>query len=105
MNIEIIEDKENKLLNRRGVKFRVIHDGGTPSKKKMRSELVSFLKTKSELLVIDGMRSEFGKRETIGYAKVYDNEDRVQKLEHTHILLRNFPSAKSGENEASPGGA
>ena len=104
MNIEIIEDKENKLLNRRGVKFSVSHDGATPSREKIRKGLASFLKTKEELLVIDNMRSEFGKRETIGYAKVYESEQLVRELERPHILSRNFPSMKSNEEKVSQGG-
>jgi len=103
MNIEIVEDNENKLLNRRGIKFRIIHDGGTPSRKKMRNELVSFLKTKPELLIIGKMRSEFGKRETIGYAKLYESEEMVRGVEHPHILLRNFPSGES-KKEVNQGG-
>lgn len=103
MNIDIIEDKENRLLNRREIKFRVNHDGPTPSREDARKELVSFLKTKPELLIIERMNSEFGKRETLGYAKLYETEERVKEVEHQHIFLRNFPSAESKE-EVKQGG-
>ena len=101
MQIDIVEDKENKLLERREIKFIVKRDGATPSLKVTRKELTTVLSTDPKLLVIDNMKSEFGKRETVGYAKVYESEEREKAVESSHILLRNFPPAdeKAGESE------
>lgn len=102
MQIDIVEDKENKLLERREIKFIVKRDGATPSLKVTRKELTTILSSDPKLLVIDNMKSEFGKRETVGYAKVYESEEREKAVESSHILLRNFPPAddeKAGESE------
>ncbi|MDY6930485.1 MAG: 30S ribosomal protein S24e, partial [Halobacteriota archaeon] len=64
--------------------------------------LTTILSSDPKLLVIDNMKSEFGKRETVGYAKVYESEEREKAVESSHILLRNFPPAddeKAGESE------
>jgi small subunit ribosomal protein S24e len=45
------------------------------------------------------MKTEFGKRETVGYAKVYESEDRLREVEREHILKRNFSSLGEGEVE------
>jgi len=103
VQIDIVEDKENKLLERREIKFIVKRDGATPSLKVTRKELTTILSADPKLLVIDNMKSEFGKRETIGYAKVYESEEREKEVESSHILLRNFPSSekKEGASEAT----
>ncbi|MDY6964899.1 MAG: 30S ribosomal protein S24e [Halobacteriota archaeon] len=97
MQIDIVDDKENKLLDRREIMFVVTQDGGTPSLKSARKELSSLLKVDPKLLVIERMRSEFGKRETLGYAKVYESEEHEKEIEHSHILLRNFPSSEEAK--------
>jgi small subunit ribosomal protein S24e len=87
MKIEILEDKENKLLNRREIRFRVNHDAGTPSRKEVRDALSALLH--SEFLIIDWMKTEFGRRELLGYAKVYPSKDEAKRIERRHILIRN----------------
>ncbi len=90
MEVEIEKEKENKLLKRREVLFRVSHDGGSPSREDVRTALMKTLRCNPKMLVIDWMRAEFGKRETVGYAKVYENEDRLKEIEEEHIIKRNF---------------
>jgi small subunit ribosomal protein S24e len=43
------------------------------------------------------MGTEFGKRETVGYAKVYESEDRLKEIEREHIIKRNFGSSEKGK--------
>jgi small subunit ribosomal protein S24e len=89
IKIELTEDKKNALVGRREIKFRVIQDKGTPSRKEVRENMIALLQCKPELLVIDGMHTEFGKKEITGYAKLYDTEDRMKVIEREHILARN----------------
>jgi small subunit ribosomal protein S24e len=35
------------------------------------------------------MDSEFGKMETVGYAKIYKTKDAAMKYEREHVLVRN----------------
>lgn len=101
MEIEITEKKENQLLGRKEVRFKLGHEkeGASPSRGEARNALIKALKCSSNLLVIDKMSTEFGKRETVGYAKVYENEERLKAIERVHIIKRNFESAGSGEAE------
>jgi small subunit ribosomal protein S24e len=89
MEIEIVEDKENKLLGRRELRFKVTHDGKTPSREEVKGELKKIGTRPKGVVVIDGMRSGFGKRETLGYAKIYESEERAIEVERGHILVRN----------------
>jgi len=105
MEIEITKTEDNLLLNRQEVFFRLKHDeksetkGASPSRAQAREVLVKKLRCKPNLLVIDKMQTEFGKRETVGYARVYENEERLKGIEQEYIIRRNFSSQDMGEGK------
>ncbi|UCE80342.1 MAG: 30S ribosomal protein S24e [Methanobacteriota archaeon] len=90
MDLEIVSKDENQLLDRTEVRFKATHaDEGTPQRDAVREKLASLLKVPKERVVVDSMRSEFGKMETLGYAKVYKTKEAAVKYEREHILVRN----------------
>jgi small subunit ribosomal protein S24e len=90
MEVEIVSKKENELLDRTEVKFKAVHmKEGTPQREAVREKLAAMLKATKERVIVDSMDSEFGKTETIGYAKVYKNKDSAMKYEREHVLVRN----------------
>jgi small subunit ribosomal protein S24e len=90
MEIEIVAKKENELLDRVEVKFKASHPKeGTPQREAIREKLSSMLKAPKERVIVDAMDSEFGKMETVGYAKVYKTKDAAMKYEREHVLVRN----------------
>jgi small subunit ribosomal protein S24e len=99
MEIEITKEDDNQLLMRKEVFFRLKHEGPTPSREDARNALIKTLRSSQNLLVIDKMETEFGKTETVGYAKVYEREDRLRAVEREHILRRNLSSAEKGEKD------
>jgi small subunit ribosomal protein S24e len=99
MEIEITKEADNQLLMRKEVFFRLKHEGASPGRAEARNALIKALRSTQNLLVIDMMKTEFGKRETVGYAKVYESEDRLRAVEREHILKRNFGSLGEGEVE------
>ena len=105
MEIEITKTDDNLILKRKEVFFRLKHDeksetkGASPSRVQAREVLIKKLRCKPNLLVIDKMQTEFGKRETVGYAKVYENEERLKEIEREYIIRRNFGSQGIGMGE------
>jgi len=90
MEIEILEKKENLLLDRIEVRFRAVHKSeATPDREKVREQLAKSLKSAKEKVMIDSMDSEFGIGQTNGYAKIYKTVDAAKKFERKHILARN----------------
>ncbi len=90
MEIEVISKKENPLLARLEVHFIVTHpEEVTPRRKDVRDEIAVLLKAKKDAIVIDHMNSEFGKPETIGYAKVYKSKKEALQIETEAVLKRN----------------
>jgi small subunit ribosomal protein S24e len=102
LDIKVIEEKTNPLLNRREVVFKVIHDEATPTRKSVVERLAATLNSKPGLVFVDSLKTEFGKRETLGYAKIYENADRAKQVERPHIIERNtFTKAEETKPEAS----
>ena len=90
MEIEIVSKKENELLDRTEVTFKAVHPKeGTPQREVVREKLASMLKASKDRVVVDAMDSEFGKMETVGYAKVYKTKEAAMKFERKHVLVRN----------------
>ncbi len=90
MEVEIVDKKENQLLDRTEVTFKASHaKEGTPQREAVREKLASILKATKERVIVDCMDSEFGKMETLGYAKVYKSKEAAMKYEREHVLVRN----------------
>jgi small subunit ribosomal protein S24e len=99
LEITIIEERNNPLLNRREVVFKVTEDGATPSRKSVVERIAATMNSKVGQVVVSEMKTVFGKRETLGYAKIYETEERAKQVENPHILKRNTfaaPEAKQG---------
>jgi small subunit ribosomal protein S24e len=102
LDIQVIEAKNNAVLNRREVVFKVIHDESTPSRKSVVERLAATLNSKVGLVYVDSLKTEFGKRETIGYAKIYETAERAKQVERAHIIERNtFTKPQEAKTEAS----
>jgi len=100
MNIEIVEKKENKLLNRTEVHFRVIHEGEkTPERELVKNDLAEILKAKKGNIVLEYLKPEFGIQQSIGYAKIYKSMDDAKRVEKEHILKRNKFGAEKEKKE------
>lgn len=101
MDIKIIEEKNNPLLSRREVVFKVDHESATPSRKSIVDRIAATMNSKEGLVIIDNLKTEFGKRETIGYAKIYETEERAKQVERPHITERNtFVAPEETKKEA-----
>jgi small subunit ribosomal protein S24e len=106
MEIEIQSKNENLLLGRTEVRFLISHEGeGTPKRELVRSELAEKLSVKKETIMIDMMRSSFGVRKTVGYAKVYKSIEDAKAGEADPILKRNgLGTKKKPKKEAKKEG-
>jgi len=102
LDIQVVSEKSNPILKRREISFKVIHDEATPSRKSIVERLAATQNSKVGLVFVDGLKTEFGKRETIGYAKIYEAEERAKQIERAHIIERNtFAKPEEATPEAS----
>ncbi|MHA1589908.1 MAG: 30S ribosomal protein S24e [Candidatus Njordarchaeales archaeon] len=90
LKIELLSKFENKLLFRTEYKFKVVHEAqGTPSRKVIRENIAKLLNVPADLVVIRSIKTPFGVNESIVEAFVYEEKDKMLKIEPKHILIRN----------------
>jgi small subunit ribosomal protein S24e len=101
MEISIEGKKENALLSRVELEFRLSHVAEpTPKRDQVREELAKQLKVTKDRVVVDHMQSSFGKGESVGYAKIYKSKDEALRVESDYILIRNGLAQKKAKQEA-----
>jgi len=94
MEIEITKEKRNELLMRRELSFILSYDGATPSRMQIAGKLAAIINTNEKMLVIDSLKTSFGKMELTGNARVYDSEETRQKTERAFLVTRGVPKPK-----------
>lgn len=94
MDVKIESDKRNELLSRREIRFTLTYDGATPSRTQIIGKLCALLNTKEPLVILDSLKSSFGKTAVTGQARVYDTEDAKKKTERPYLSARGMPKPK-----------
>ncbi len=88
--IEIKEEKENKLLSRRELVLVISHGTNPiPSRDDLRKRISNFMNASKEQVIIDKINSEFGTDKTQVFTKVYSSKEDTIKYESEHSLKRN----------------
>ncbi|MFQ5975763.1 MAG: hypothetical protein ACE5J5_05580 [Candidatus Hydrothermarchaeales archaeon] len=90
MKIEVLEEKENPLLDRKEIVARIVHDDSTPSRDVVRSKAIAKLKAKKDTFILDSMKTKFGAKESIARMRIYGSKKRVLEIESEHVLKKNL---------------
>jgi small subunit ribosomal protein S24e len=103
MEVKVVSVKDNPLLQRREVEFRVEHGpaGKTPGRLEVKRALAGKLKAGEELVFVEQMRTLTGTSVTVGAANVYASMEQAKRVEPDYIVKRNLPPEKPKEEEAS----
>ena len=96
MEIEVIERRENKLLEREEIKCIIKYDGATPTRKEVKEAIKSGLGI-GGYIVIQHIKPMFGIRQARVYAKVYPSENVARKIEPDYIFARESKKKEEGE--------
>ncbi|MDX1813921.1 MAG: hypothetical protein R3319_03950, partial [Candidatus Bathyarchaeia archaeon] len=100
--IKIVSTKENPLLKRKKVDFRVEQDlgGKTPARLEVKKALATKLKIKEEIVFIKKMRTLTGTSTAVGIANAYETVEEAKFIEPEYIRKRNRPpEPKEEENK------
>jgi len=98
MDFEFIRDEENGLLNRRELDFVLTFEGATPSRRTILGKLCALQNVKESLVVLDSIKTSFGKQELTGYARIYEDEESLKRVEPAHLVARTgVPEEEAGE--------
>jgi small subunit ribosomal protein S24e len=101
MEIKIVSTKENPLLKRKEVDFRIEQDprGKTPARLEVKKALAAELKIKEEMVFIKKMRTMTGTNTAVGIANAYETVEQAKFIEPEYIIKRNSPPEEPKEEE------
>ena len=101
MEVKIVSTKENPLLKRKEVDFRVEQDpkGKTPARLEVKKALADKLKIKEELIFVKNMRTMTGTNTAVGIANAYEKIEQAKFIEPEYIRKRNNPPEEPKEEE------
>ncbi|MGB9202073.1 30S ribosomal protein S24e [Methanobacterium sp.] len=98
MEIIVNEKIENPLLNRTEIRFDCTYQGeATPKVLDVKNRLVATLNVDKNLLVVHNLKPSYGEGKAHGYAKLYDSEENLNKIERDHVVSKNKEAAKEDE--------
>jgi len=100
MEIQILEEKDNPLLERKEIQLRIIQDAGSPKIVDLRNKIAAQLSLDGNLFVVQKVYAEYGMNESRCMLKVYNSEDHLKAVEAAHVLRKNgFLKEASDENK------
>ena len=101
MEITINEKIDNPLLNRTEIRFECTYQGdATPKVLEVKNRLVATLNVDKNLLVVHNLKPSYGEGKANGYAKLYDSEESLAKIEREHVVVKNKEVVKEEKEEA-----
>lgn len=100
MEINVNEKIENPLLNRTEIQFDCTYQGeSTPKIMDVKNRLVATLDVDKNLLVVHNLKPSYGEGKAYGYAKIYDSEENLARIEKDHVIKKNAPVVEESEDE------
>ncbi len=109
MEVYVENERYNPLLKRREVYCRLSFDGKTPSRAEVRAKIAGLMNAELERVIVDYIKTEFGKTEARCYVKIYDTVEDLKSIEEDHIIERNLKAeegqegGQEGEKEGEEG--
>src|SRR4030065_2230520 len=91
MEVKIISSKDNPLLKRKEVNFRVEPgpQGKAPGRREVKKALAAELKLGDELVFIQSMKTSTGTSTAFGSANAYEKVEQAKLIEPEYIIKRN----------------
>lgn len=96
MDVKITSKKENPLLERKEISFK-IEQGlqmKTPLRLEVKKALAIELKVSDDHVFVKKMHTLTGTHTTVGAANVYESVEQAKRIEPEYILKRNSPPEK-----------
>jgi len=100
MEVQVIEDRENKLLERREVAVKITFSGATPTRKEVKDRLIAVLNSDKDKLILGSINTGFGMKEAVADIRIYQSKDNAFKTEPRYVLRKNFPDEVKEEKKA-----
>jgi ribosomal protein S24E len=95
--MELLKERDNKLLSRRRLTLLVDNQGKTPSRMDLVKEVAKKFKVKEELVIIKHAYPQFGRQKTKLIVHLYEDKKKLDMFEHESLLKKHTEQPKPAE--------
>ena len=88
MDIEVVSEKENKLVDRKEIRIKVGFSGATPKRSEIEGELSGKLGVNSDLMVIRQINDKYGVKSIEADVHIYKNVEKLKEMEPEYMQKR-----------------
>ena len=88
MKMEIKNEKENKLMERKELEAEFSGFTKTPTRKEVLKEVAGKKGVKEELIIIETINQVFGQKKANAIIRVYKERKQLERFEHKHLIKR-----------------
>jgi len=92
--MEVIKEKDMKLLSRKRATVLIKGTAGTPGRKNLVKDLAKKFNTKEDNIIIKHMYPQFGSRDTKIIVHIYEDPAKMSKFEHGSLLKKHHDEVK-----------
>lgn len=90
MEIEIENEKQNRLLHRKELQSRIYHDGeSTPTIEQVKGKIAELVGRSKNNIIVKKIDSKFGMGESVVHSRIYENDEDLKKYEPKYSLKKN----------------
>jgi len=101
-NIQKISERENRVIGRKEVFLKILHEGkGTPSYEDVRKVFSNMYNVSNECFVIKNISTKYGEWTSIVTIYLYKDPKRLLEIEPEHVLRKNGFISKVKESEST----
>lgn len=97
MKIEVRSTKKDAILSREEIAADLFFEGHTPSRIDVHREMAKKLGVPQELIVIKGVKTQFGEEKATVLVHKYESKDILEQLEPAYVKKRHLPKGKKEE--------
>ncbi len=98
MNLDIIEEKPNKILHRTEIKARVTFDSATPSREEVIKLIAAKKNVPENLVIVREINQKFGQRSADVEIMIYESRHVLEEIESKYRIKRQEKEeSKEGE--------
>ena len=98
--MEIIKEREMKLLSRKRVVLMIDNNGATPSRQELIKQVAAKFKVKEDLVIIKHVYQQFGKNKTKLMVHIYKDKKKKDMFEHKSLLKKHEDKPEPKPEEA-----
>ena len=100
--MELVKEREMKLLSRKRLALVIENKGVTPSRQELINQVAEKFKVKPGLVVIKHIYQQFGQNMTKLIVHIYEDEKKMKMFEHANLLKKHEKKVVEAPKEEAP---